>query len=73
MLNISNIRGGGGDNKRSKTYFGDSNGKSSTWGKENLFTSKMELNLRKEVLNFLLLGTALCGAENLTLRKVDQK
>jgi hypothetical protein len=40
------------------------------WG---LFTSKLDLNLRKKLVKCYILSMALYGAENWTLRKVDQK
>jgi hypothetical protein len=41
--------------------------------KKNLFTSKLELNLRKKLVKCYIWSVALCGAETWTLRKVDQK
>jgi hypothetical protein len=41
--------------------------------KKNLFTSKLDLNLRKKLVKSYNWCTALYGAENWTLRKVDQK
>ena len=41
--------------------------------KKILFTSKFDLNLRKELLKCYIWSTALCGAEIWTLRKVDQR
>jgi hypothetical protein len=41
--------------------------------KTTLFTSKLDLNLRKKPVKCYILNTALCGAETWTLRKVDQK
>jgi hypothetical protein len=41
--------------------------------KKNLFTSKLELNLRKKLVKCYIWSIALCGAETWTLRKVDQK
>jgi hypothetical protein len=38
-----------------------------------LFTSKLELNLRKKPVKCYIWNIALCGAETWTLRKVDQK
>jgi hypothetical protein len=38
-----------------------------------LFTSKLDLNLRKELVNCYIWSIALYGAETWTLRKVDQK
>jgi hypothetical protein len=41
--------------------------------KKNLFTSKLELNLRKKLVKCYIWSIALYGAETWTLRKVDQK
>jgi hypothetical protein len=41
--------------------------------KNNLFTSKLDLNLRKKLVKCYLWNIALYGAETWTLRKVDQK
>jgi len=41
--------------------------------KKTLFTSNLELNLRKELLNCYIWSMALYGAETWTLRAVDQK
>jgi hypothetical protein len=41
--------------------------------KKNLFTSKLELNLRKKLVKCYIWSIALCGAETWTLGKVDQK
>jgi hypothetical protein len=41
--------------------------------KKNLFTSKLELNLRKKLVKCYTWSIALYGAETWTLRKVDQK
>jgi hypothetical protein len=41
--------------------------------KKNLFTSKMELNLRKKLVKCYIWSIALYGAETWTLRKIDQK
>jgi hypothetical protein len=41
--------------------------------KQALFTSKLDLNLRKKIVNCYIWSTALCGAETWTLRKVDWK
>jgi hypothetical protein len=41
--------------------------------KKNLFTSKLELNLRKKLVMCYIWSIALYGAETWTLRKVDQK
>jgi hypothetical protein len=39
--------------------------------KKNLFTSKLELNLRKKLVKCYIWSIALYGAETWTLRKVD--
>jgi hypothetical protein len=41
--------------------------------KKNLFTSKLNLNLRKKLIKCYIWSMALYGAETWTLRKVDQK
>jgi hypothetical protein len=41
--------------------------------KKNLFTSKLELNLRKKLVKCYIWSIALCGDETWTLRKVDRK
>jgi hypothetical protein len=41
--------------------------------KKNLFTSKLELNLRKKLIKCYIWSIALYGAETWTLRKMDQK
>jgi hypothetical protein len=41
--------------------------------KKTLFTSKLDLNLRKKLVKCYIWSTALYGAETWTLRKVDQK
>jgi hypothetical protein len=41
--------------------------------KKNLFTSKLELNLRNKLVKGYIWSIALYGAETWTLRKVDQK
>jgi len=41
--------------------------------KNTLFTSKVDLNLRKKLVKCYGWGIALCGAETWTLGKVDQK
>jgi retron-type reverse transcriptase len=41
--------------------------------KKNLFTSKMDLNLRKKLVKCDIWSIALYGAETWTLRKMDQK
>jgi hypothetical protein len=40
---------------------------------KNLFTSKLDFNLRKKLVMCYIWSTALYGAETWTLRKVDQK
>jgi hypothetical protein len=41
--------------------------------KRALFTSKMEVELRKKLVKFSIWSIALYGAETWTLRAVDQK
>jgi hypothetical protein len=41
--------------------------------KKTLFTSKLDLNLRKKLEKCYLWSIVLCGAEIWTFRKVDQK
>jgi hypothetical protein len=41
--------------------------------KKNIFTSKLDLNLRKKLVKCYISSVALYGAEMWTLRKVDQK
>jgi hypothetical protein len=41
--------------------------------KKNLFTSKLDLNLRKKQVKCYIWSIALYGVETWTLRKVDQK
>jgi len=41
--------------------------------KKTLFTSKLELNLRKKLVKCYIWNMALCGAETWTLRSADQK
>ena len=41
--------------------------------KKTLFTSTLDLNLRKKLVKCYIWGIALYGAETWTLRKVDQK
>jgi hypothetical protein len=41
--------------------------------KKTLFTSKLDLNLRKKLVNCYIWSIALYGAETWTLRKVDLK
>jgi hypothetical protein len=40
---------------------------------DTLFTSKQDLNLRNKLVKCYIWSTALCGAENWTLWKVDHK
>ena len=41
--------------------------------KKALFTSKLDLNLRKKLVKCYIWSVALCGAGTWTFRKVDQK
>jgi hypothetical protein len=41
--------------------------------KRKLFTSKLHLNLRKELVKYYIWSIVLYGAETWALRKVDQK
>ena len=41
--------------------------------KKNLFTSKLDLNLRKKLIKCYILSMALYGAETWTLRAADLK
>ena len=41
--------------------------------KKNLFTSKLDLNLRKKLMKCYVWSMALYGAETWTLRATDQK
>jgi hypothetical protein len=41
--------------------------------KKTLFTSKLDLNLRKELVKCYICSVAFYGAEMWTLRKADQK
>ena len=41
--------------------------------KKTLFTSTLDLNLRKKLVKCYILSIALCGAETGTLRAVDTK
>jgi hypothetical protein len=43
------------------------------FNKKNLFTSKLDLNLRKKLVKCYIWNIALYGAETWTLRKIDQK
>jgi hypothetical protein len=40
---------------------------------KGLFTTRLDLNLRKGAVNCYIWGTVLCGAEIWILNKVDQK
>jgi hypothetical protein len=44
-----------------------------TLNKKDLFTSKLDLNLRMKLVMCCIWGIALCGAETGAPRKVDQK
>ena len=41
--------------------------------KKNLFTGKLDLNLRKKLVKYYVLSMALYGAETWTLRATDKK
>ena len=41
--------------------------------KKTLFTSKLDLNLRKKLVKYYILNMALYGAETWTFRAADQK
>ena len=41
--------------------------------KKTLFTSKLDLNLRKKLVKYYIWSTVLYGAETWTLREVDEK
>jgi hypothetical protein len=41
--------------------------------KKTLFTSKLDSNLRKKLVNWYIWSVALCGVETWTLQKVDKK
>jgi len=41
--------------------------------KKTLFTSNLDLNLRKKLVKFCVWSIALCGAETWTCRNLDQK
>jgi hypothetical protein len=43
------------------------------FNKKTLFTSKVDLNLRKKLVKCYIWSMALYGAETWTLQKVDQK
>jgi hypothetical protein len=44
-----------------------------SFNKQNLLTSKQDLNLRNKLVKCYIWSTALCGAENWTLWKVGHK
>jgi hypothetical protein len=44
-----------------------------TFNKKILFTSRLDINLKKRLVNCYIWSIALCGAGNKTLRKVAQK
>ena len=44
-----------------------------TFNKKTLFTSILELNLRKNLVKYYTWSTALCGAETWTVRAADKK
>ena len=48
-------------------------GKAAFYKKKTLFTSKLDLNLRKKLVKSYILSISLYGAETWTLRKVDEK
>jgi hypothetical protein len=54
-------------------FFLSNNMTKAAFNKETLFTSKLDLNLRKKVVKCYIWSTAVYGAETWTLRKVDQK
>jgi hypothetical protein len=41
--------------------------------KKNLFTSKLDLNLRKKLMKYYICSIAFCGSETWIPRKLDQK
>jgi hypothetical protein len=41
--------------------------------RKKLFTSKLDLHLKKKLVKCYILSTAMCDAETRKLRKVDQK
>jgi len=47
--------------------------KAAFYKKKTLFTSKLDLNLRKKLLKCYNWSMAFCGAETWTLRAADQK
>jgi hypothetical protein len=47
--------------------------KAAFYKKKILFTSKLDLNLRKKLVKCYIWSTALYGAETWTLRKTDQE
>jgi hypothetical protein len=48
-------------------------GKAAFNRKKVLFTSKLDVYLRKKLVKLYIQGTAFCNSETWTLRKVDQK
>jgi hypothetical protein len=48
-------------------------GKAALYKKKTLFTSKLDLNLRKKLGKSYILRIAFCGADTWTLRKIDEK
>jgi hypothetical protein len=60
------------DNTWCNIYTWNCHGKSSIQD-EDFFTSKLDLNLRKKLVNSYIWSIALYDAETWTLRKVDQK
>jgi hypothetical protein len=41
--------------------------------KKTLFTRRLDFNIRKKLVKCYIWSLVVCGAENWTLRKVDQK
>jgi hypothetical protein len=41
--------------------------------RENIFARKLDINVRKKLVQFFIWSTTLCGAETWILMKVDQK
>ena len=54
-------------------FFTHGHGKAAFNKKKNLFTSKLNLNLRKKLVKCYVWNMALYGAETWTLRATDQK
>ena len=48
-------------------------GKAGFYKKKAVFTSKLDLKLRKQLVKCYIWGMAFCSPETLTLRKVLQK